>query len=266
MDENAPGCDITLIVVNYCSDNEVDDLIESLCKCPPSCNWEMIVVNAGPESRWQAAPPELPLQIINLEQNNGFGAAVNCALPLARGRYLLPMNSDIIFMEDCLPGAVAYLDEHEDTGILVPRLLTGDGELQYSARTFYSLATIMVRRTPLGKLLPGITRRHLYQDRNHETIFPVDWGQGAALLVRRGLVQEGKLFDERFFLYFEDVDLCARSWAQGLQILYYPPLSLVHHHRRESAASPFGSQGRQHLRSLMRFWRKWGTLNPRRED
>lgn len=253
---------VSLVVANYGRRDEVEALVASLQACPPSCAWEMVVVNVGETRPYGPAAAGLPVAAVTLAENRGYGGAINHGLAQTSGAYILALNSDILFPEDCLPAALSYLERHAGTGVLVPRLTDRQGAPQYSARRFYTPLAILCRRTPLGRLLPSIDREHLYMDNGQGGVFPVDWGQGAALLVRRELVQEGRLFDERFFLYFEDVDLCARAWQQGWRVEYFGPMTLIHHHRRSSAGVFWGRSARHHLRSLWRFWRKWGTLWP----
>jgi len=256
--------DITLIVVNYRTAVDVTALLASLAAFPPGCACEVIVVNATPEDAWRPGAGASPVTVrtVDAVANRGFGGNCNQALAEASGEFLMPMNADIRFRDDCLPRVVERLRTAPEVGVLVPRLVGADGTLQYSSRTFYTPLTILCRRTPLGRCFPTIGERHLMMERDHEVPFCVDWGSGAALVARRALLEDGWLFDERFFLYLEDVDLCARAWGRGLRVEYFPPATLIHAHARESAGPPWGWHARQHLRSLWRFWRKYGTLRP----
>ena len=90
-------------------------------------------------------------------------------------------------------------------------------------------------------------------DWNHETLSAVDWGLGAAMLIRRDAVGVEDLLDERFFLYFEDVDLCIRMWKKGWKVLYNPKACMIHDHRRESAVHWWHPAKRHHFISLIKF-------------
>lgn len=260
------ACDISLIVVNYRSRPDVDGLLASIAAAPPGCAYEVIVVNAAPDDIWRpgAEHGALAVRTVEADRNRGFGGNCNAGAARAEGEFLMALNADIRFRDDCLPRIVERLRAHADVGVVIPRLVGAAGELQYSSRTFYTPFTIVCRRTPLGRFFPGVNRRHLMTDRDHDQPFDIDWGSGAAMAMRRDVLEDGRIFDERFFLYLEDVDLCARSWARGLRVEYFPPATLVHAHARASAATPFGWHARQHVRSLWRFWRKHGTLAPGR--
>jgi len=120
----------------------------------------------------------------------------------------------------------------------------------------------VLRRTFLGRVFKDSTsvRRHLMLDWDHNSTAEVDWVIGAAMLVRRAAVAEVGPMDERFFLYFEDVDWCYRMHAAGWKVCYCPAAKLVHHYRRQSAQARFGKAKRAHLESWLRFSEKWSLV------
>jgi GT2 family glycosyltransferase len=140
-------------------------------------------------------------------------------------------------------------------GIVFPKLLNPDGSLQYSCRTFHTFWTILMRRTPLGKMFPKskILRDHLMMDWDHDTIREVDWALGGCMMIRRDAVFGPKLFDERFFLYFEDVDLCYGMKKTSWKVIYNPKAVMVHHHLRESALKGLNPQKKEVIKSWVKF-------------
>jgi hypothetical protein len=255
--------DVSLIIVNHQSAPDVRALMRSLAEHPQACELEAVVVNTGPVRAWEPEGEEIvPATAITLDRNVGYGAAVNRGLEEASGRYLLAVNADLLFRDSCLETAVEYMQRHPEVGVLAPRLVFPDGTLQYSGRRFYTVRTLLSRRTPLRRLLQRTEEEHLYATEDHDRVFPVDWAIGAALMIRRELIDGGRLFDERYFLYLEDVDLCAAAWHRGFAVVYFPPVTLEHRHTRMSANRLWGRATRTHARSLWRFWRKWGTLQP----
>jgi GT2 family glycosyltransferase len=225
---------------------------------------ELIVTNNSPED-------SIPLESdghlrvsIEASDNVGYGAGINKALRRAQGEYLLVANPDIRVQEGALAGGVEYLRVHEDVGIVLPTLHYPDGAIQPSVRMFYSWPVVMYARSPFRAFMPppAFFRHYLCAniDRSHPS--DVDWGLGAAMFLRRADWPDGDLFDDRFFLYFEDVDLCYRSWQRGLRVVYCPHLVFEHFHRRHSA-NPVGKAGWHHFQSMMRFIQKYRGL-PRR--
>jgi GT2 family glycosyltransferase len=249
--------EISLIIVNHQTAGEVRNLLNSLEKFAPSLTYEVLVVNTVPEGAFARRESDSLVQVLQMDSNRGFGSAVNRGILAATGKYLMFMNADLLFTDDCLPRLVAEMNNIPEIGILAPQLVLPDGSLQYNARTFYTFFTVLCRRTPLGRFFSDRVKRHLMMDKDHNESFSADWVMGAAAVARRELLAEGKLFDERYFLYFEDVDLCLRTWIAGYFVEYFPQAKLIHAHRRESAARPWSRQGRAHLASWWKFWRKW---------
>jgi hypothetical protein len=189
---------------------------------------------------------------------------VNQALLAAAGRYVLILNPDIEVLPGSIDELATHLDRNPQTGIAGGKLLNPDGTLQYSCRTFYTLSTLLHRRTPIGKLFPNsrVVRDHLMMDWDHDSVREVDWMLGACLMVRRDAIREVGLMDERFFMYFEDVDWCYRMKQHGWQVVYVPAARMRHVHRRDSAKGG-GLLNRRlmaHLNSMFRFFDKWNTL------
>lgn len=204
------------------------------------------------------------VHVVANRENLGYSRAVNQAIRAATGRYVLILNPDI----EVIPGAIdelaRHLDAHPDTGIAGGKLLNPDGSLQYSCRTFYTLFTLLHRRTPIGRLFPNssVVRDHLMLDWDHESVREVDWMLGACLMVRNEAIRDVGLMDERFFMYFEDVDWCYRMKQHGWKVVYVPGARMKHVHRRDSARGGgiFNRRILAHLNSMFRFFDKWNTL------
>jgi GT2 family glycosyltransferase len=172
------------------------------------------------------------------KRNVGFGEGNNAALPHTTGRYVLFLNSDTEVTEGALAAMARFADSQPDIGILGPKLLNGDGSLQYSCRRYPNLGTGFFRNTPLGRLFPHnrFTTDYLYQDWDHNTPRDVDWVSGAALMIRRTLLDQIGGFDTTFFMYCEDVDLCWRANHAPLEeegcptwrVTYFPDAVIYH--------------------------------------
>jgi len=123
---------------------------------------------------------------------------------------------------------------------------------------------LLFRRTPLGKVFPNhrIIRKHLMMDWDHREPREVDWGLGACMLLRKEALGGQDIFDGRFFLYFEDVDLCLRLKEEGWKVVYYPEAVMIHSHLRHSARGVLNREKWEHLKSLIKFYFKHGRLGP----
>src|SRR2546421_256364 len=133
-----------------------------------------------------------------------------------------------------------FADATPDAGIIGPKLLNRDGSLQYSCRSFPNMGAGFFRNTPLGRLFPKnrFTQDYLMSDWDHSTVRDVDWVSGAALLIRREVLEQTGGFDEGFFMYCEDVDLCYRAHELGWRVVYYPDSVIYHMIGRSSDQVP----------------------------
>jgi len=196
------------------------------------------------------------------EKNLGFGRAVNQGIEMARGRYVLVLNPDVEVSPGSVEALVQYAESEPDVGLVAPRLHYPDGTLQLSCRTFYTLPIFLLRRTFLGKLFPHarIMRQHLMLDWDHASTRDVDWCIGGALLARKSAIDDVGKMDERFFLYFEDVDWCYRMHEHGWRVVYHPAARMIHHYQRASAGWKPSRGLFLHLASTVRFYEKWSFV------
>jgi hypothetical protein len=229
---------VSIILVNYNSVGFIISCLRSIQQCLQGFAHEVIVVdNHSQDNSWHLLRKEFPdLILIGNPSNFGFGRAVNQGFRMASGKYILVLNPDIILLPGSVEKAIHFLEEHPGVSLLLPKLLNPDGTLQFSCRTFPNFSAFLYRRTPLGKLFPNhkVIREHLMLDWEHDEIREVDWGMGACMFLRREDLKDEKIFDERFFLYFEDIDLCYRLKGEGRKIIYYPEATMLHYHVRES--------------------------------
>lgn len=248
---------VSIVIVNYRSGQDLASCLRSLVRNAGQLDYEIFVINNDrPEDLSPISDLESPrIQVVQNRSNRGFAAAVNQGTRQARGSFLLLLNPDVRVEDGALEILTDTLQQHPDAGVVLPRLDSPDGSLQYSCRRFYTPATLLLRRAPFQRLWsnhPGL-HRHLMADWDHRSLSEVDWGLGAAMMVRRAAAESGALLDERFFLYFEDVDLCKRMWGRGWKVLYNPAARMVHGHRRDSARGWSLGARRHHLFSLLKF-------------
>lgn len=194
-----------------------------------------------------------------LEENVGFARGVNRGAALIDSPYLLVLNPDV----EMSPNALATLEESLEldplAAIAAPLLLNHDLTRQTSVRRHYTVASLLARTFPFNRLalLGGLARHHLMLDAVPDESRAVDWAVGACLLVRRAALDDPlRPFDERYFLYFEDVDLALAVQQRGYRVVYQPRAVALHAHRRASAALWPSRAKLEHFLSLVRFLRK----------
>jgi len=226
--------DLSVVIVSYntrellreCLDSVVADL-DSLAK------HEVIVVdNASTDGSVAMLHDSFPqVRLLANSQNRGFAAGNNQAIERSSGEYVLLLNPDAVVRKGALEGLMAVLEERSDVGGAGPRLLFPDGSFQHSAFSFPTLAMIFLDFFPLhNRLLDsrinGRYPRDLYE---RAEPFPIDHPLGAALMVRRAVIEEVGLLDESFFMYCEEIDWCFRIKEAGWRILCVPRAGIVHH-------------------------------------
>ncbi|MDD4871112.1 MAG: glycosyltransferase [Kiritimatiellae bacterium] len=216
------------VTVNYRSKESTSRLARNLFSVN-GCE-ELIIVNHDPGESFDDLGKDWPVRVIN-EANNGYGAGLNRGLREMNGwkGMVLLCNPDVIILNpDVIREAVDYLAEHPEVACLLPALYDSNSVCRMSCRQFYTWKTIamsrMTDRQRVYDMMPG----HFYLDKDRNKSFEVDWGSGAAMLVRAQLFPGTISFDERYFMYFEDVDLCAQIWKSGFKVVYYPYLKLCH--------------------------------------
>lgn len=258
---------ISVLTVNYRSAADLALLAESIREHAGGLGVELIVANHSADE--PLAPPtsgSLPVTVLP-SRNRGFAAGVNVAFRHSRGEIIMIANPDLRITAGTLQRAAEFLDAHPTVGIVLPLLRHPSGEVQDSVRRFYTWPTVLYARSPLRWLgvRPAFFRRYLYEDLDRSAPTSVDWGLGGAMFLRRADCDADGVFDERFFLYFEDVDLCLRMWRRGRAVMYCPHIECLHAHRR-SSRNPLSLSGWRHWRSLCRFIAKHHGLPQRPID
>ena len=252
---------LTVVIVSYNTRKLIRRCLQSLHAFPPSCEHEVLVVdNASRDGSIAMLRKEFPrARKLANKHNLGYAVAVNQGIETSESEYTLVLNPDIVLREGAIDALLQFMDTHPDAGLAGAKLLNTDGSLQHSCRGFYTPATLVMRRTILGRLFPRsrVIRRHLMLDYDHAASRPVDWVIGACMMVRRRAIEDVGGMDERFFLYFEDVDWCFRMSRQGWKVYYVPEAQMVHEHQRESAKPRLSRSFWAHLGSLLRFYEKW---------
>jgi GT2 family glycosyltransferase len=204
--------------------------------------WETVVVDQESlDGSAAMAEEEFPqVKVVRQKPNLGFGGGNNVAFRHCRGRYIVLLNSDTVTRPGWLTELAEYADAHPRAGLIGPKLLNPDGSLQYSCRRFPNLGAGLFRHTPLEWFTPRnrLVDDYLMSDWDHAEPRTVDWLSGACLLARRTLMDEIGGFDERYFMYFEDVDWSRRAWDAGWEVHYTPDPQVIHEVGRSSDRRP----------------------------
>lgn len=254
------GRAVDVIVVTYNSSAVARRCLLSAAADLEGCEWRAIVVDNGSldGSAGSVAGIDRTTVIANAA-NVGFGAAVNQAAAGSPAPLLWILNPDCVVHPGAFAALASALDAHPECAIAAPQLLNTDGTVQASARGNPTAWTgLFGRHSILSKLFPGSpqARRNLpARDLVASGVesAAVDWVMGAAMLVRRDRFAAIGGFDSRYFLYWEDADLCRRLWARGWSTRYVPG-ARVTHAGGDSAASDAARAIRAFHRSAYRYY------------
>lgn len=224
----------------------------------------VLVDNASADGSAAMVRAEFPqVTLIANADNRGFTAANNQgfrALGLGLDQdpdYTLILNPDTEVLGDALAVLADYLDRHPHVGAVGPLLLNPDGSVQPSRRRFPSLATGLVESTPVAWHWPdnAVIRRYHMADVPADAAGPVDWVTGAAILLRSAALAAAGGFDEGFFMYSEELDLCRRLAGAGWAV-HFLPAARIMHHEGQSSAQVAAARHLNFQRSRVRYFRK----------
>ena len=223
--------DVSVLVVNYNTERLLAPMWDALMLARRALELQVIVVDNASRDGSVALLREDPrfeqAQLITNNLNVGFGRANNQCVPAAHGRYLLLLNTDAFVAPDTLETTVAYLDAHPQFGVLGVQLIGSDGKAQPSCRYFPTPWNVFLARSGLRKFFPGVQMVD-DPDWDHASTRECDWVTGCYFLIRREVVDKVGLFDPRYFLYCEEVDLCRRVKQAGWGVVFFNGTKVVH--------------------------------------
>lgn len=224
---------LSIIIVNYNVRLFLEKCLLSVEKACAGIDTEILVVdNNSTDGSREYLPPKFPgIRFIWNETNQGFAKANNQVLKIATGEYILFLNPDTIIPEDCLKKCISYFETHTDTGALGVRMLNGDGKfLKESKRAFPSAAASFwkmagfARLFPRSKVFAKYYLGHLPETQTNE----VDVIAGAFMMIPKKVLDMTGGFDERFFMYAEDIDLSYRIQQVGYKVIYFADTTITH--------------------------------------
>ncbi len=221
---------ISIVLVNYNGQQFLENCLTSILNYSYDTDYEVIIVdNSSSDDSTKIIKDNFPsFQLICSEINLGFGKANNLAVKYAQGEYLLFLNTDTILIENTPKILSDYLKQNKKVGAVGARIIFQDGSYQLSCGMLSNLIVEL-----LYKIRATLDNRwHSFFSSIYNRIYSkekeVGWVTGACLMIRKDVFEELKGFDELFFMYFEDVDICKRIHDLGFKVVYYPKTSLIH--------------------------------------
>ena len=239
----------SIIIVNYNGLRFTQQCLESLYRFHAPGTVEVIVVDNNSSDGSQNKLPRLfpAINLVPLPENRGFGAANNIGAKKAKGDFLFFVNNDTIFTEETVDALQQMLLKQNEHGIVGPKLLNEDSSFQRSFGEFPSIRNELAEKRLAGN--------HSSQVTTSEQPVRKDWVTGAAFMIKRELFEAVGGFDDGFFMYFEDIDLCRTLAERGLWSLYVPAVAMIH-----LGGKSYGAKDRritmEYRRSQLRYYDK----------
>jgi GT2 family glycosyltransferase len=264
--------DVNIVIVNYKMKDKIEVCLSSLFEQlrDSKLNIQVVVVDNNSEDGIESMLTEKFPQVayIGQQTNPGFGSSQNLGFKYTQAKYYFALNPDTIFHtgEHTIDKLYRFMEDHPKIGMIGPKLLYPDGALQYSCWRFPPFLQPFYQRTKLGCTKKGLKRVafHHMKDFDHNSTIPVDAIMGSAMFVRREAYEEVGGFDERFWMYYEDIDWSWRMWDAGWPVYYVHDIVLTHIHGRGSAKIPGvfkalvkNKLARVHVQSWLKFLWKW---------
>ncbi len=260
--------EVSIVVVGYRSEKTIDPFLDSIKKTKDDLKKEVILVDNYPQDKTVSIAKKHSLKpvVIANKENIGFAKAVNMGIAKSKGDYILLINPDTRLLGNALTLLVEFAKSTPHLGAVVPRLLNSDGSIQPSCSTFPTI-TNAIKHDFLGykksfkKYNPG----------NATTT--VDVAVMAAFLIPKSVIKQVGVLDERFFLYYEDIEYCRRLKEHGLPVYYFPKAKVKHVHGAsgnfvshlqspllKSARTYYGTNYSKLLNIVLWLGHKWQVL------
>ena len=225
--------DLSIIIVNYHHSHILGDCLESVYRTIEKIQFEIILVdNSSTDGGLESILKNYPvIRFIKNSENAGFARGNNQGAKIASGDFLLFINPDTIVIEDAIESKLDYIRSDSSIGILGPKVLNSDQTVQYSCRKFPTIWSGLFNRYSLAtRLFPNnrYSRDYLMLDYDHNSIRSVDWVSGCCMMMSESTLKKASGFDENYFLFIEDVDLCQVIKKKGLRVVYFPNAKIFH--------------------------------------
>jgi N-acetylglucosaminyl-diphospho-decaprenol L-rhamnosyltransferase len=254
--QSVSPAELAVVVVNFDSGEHLRNCISRLGPAAGDTPIQVVVVDNASTDGSQDGLTDIDPDVLLLEnpQNRGYGRACNQGFAATDAPFVCFLNPDIVPEPDSLVLMLKALADRPDVGVLGPRLVNPDGSTYPSCRVVPELG-VAVGHAIFGLFSDNnrFTRAYKLMDVDHTSELEVEWVSGAAMLVRREAFEQVRGFDEGFFMYVEDLDLCARMREAGWKSLYFPGPTMLHHVAGSSRRYPY-KMIRHHHFSLIRYF------------
>ena len=253
---------LSIITVTWNSAEHIIAQMRSVEEAAAGLEYEQIIIDNGSHDDTVAKVREYfpKTRLIVNKHNRGFAAANNTGYQASRGEFLLFLNPDTLLLPGTLSAWVAHIASQPNVALAGPRLVNEEGVVDIEAlpRRFPSLWNQAVALTALRRVFPSTVERYRMKGFDDGAEQPVDSVRGACLLARRSFLDElGFAFDPRYFIWFEDVDICKEAYRHGYEVRYMPQMTAIDLVGRSFAKRTSSWKRKNFSKSLFKYLWKW---------
>ena len=250
---------VTIVIVTYNSARDIDRVLRSLTEPPAATTHEIVVVdNASTDDTVTRIRSSWPgVRLIASRNNLGFAAANNRGIRESSSELVLLLNPDTRVPPGAIDRLVAHLDARREVAIVGPRIVDGEGRAELSFGSMIAPLTELRQKLLVVGNDRGVRPIVTMVERMTRYTHEVDWVSGACLLIHRADLEAAGLLDERFFLYTEDVDLCASVRTHGRKVLFVADVEIQHLRGRSAGATTAAAYRRSQLAFYAKHHPAW---------
>ena len=247
---------LSILVINYNTYNETINCVNSIVNSNlHDLEFEILILENNSKKNIYKFNNDI-IKVFSLGTNYGFSKALNFGISKSSYKYILSVNPDVTVSEGSIFNILSYFKDNKDIGVVGPKVLNSDLTYQHSCRRrFPYLKYVFIKLLLLDKI--GFRSNYNYSDIPNDITSTVDSISGCFFLTSKDVIKKIGLFDENFFIYFEDTDFCLRAKEKGYNVIYYPEASVIH--------KKFGSRNLKNylfvkfhfFKSFFKFYKKY---------
>ncbi len=247
--------ELSVVIVNWNTKDLLKDCLDSLYGTVKNLSFDVYLVdNASTDGSVEMVQQKFPdVRVTRNKENRGFAPANNQVLPDIHTQYVFLLNTDTVLLEGTVEGIVSFMNEYPDAAIVAPQFLNRDGAKQTTFDNFPSLSTELMNKSLLRMLLPG---RYPSKRVDYKEPLEVESVLCAGVVLRQDVFRQVGFFDEDYFLFLDDSDICFRLKRAGWKCFYLPHLKMYHFGGGGTKTKSRAGSVIEYYRSLYKFFKK----------
>jgi len=257
---------LSIIILTFNSENLLRRCLSSIQENTTLNNYEVIIIDNNSTDgtrQFLKSMENNSYRFILNAKNRGVGPARNQGLKITKSEYILILDVDTVVTSGAIDKLVDYLDQNPKCGLAAPKLIDVQGRLQFTCRKYPTIVSKFLRRVPFNWAQELLSEEEMH-DWDHACIREVDYVIGACQLIRRSVVEEIGLLDEKIFYGPEDIDFCLRIWQAGYKVVFCPEAVIIHDEQRITRKKVFSRLSCKHAKGLAYFFWKHKYLFSRK--